>query len=71
MASLAAWFSSLGGLKIGARLTDDGSGLGEVGGEKPGVNIQNRIMKQDMSLAKGLLVLRDLRNLAVQPTGGG
>lgn len=31
MASLAAWFLSLGGSKTGARLADDGSGLGEVG----------------------------------------
>lgn len=43
----------------------------EGGKRDPGVNIQNRITKQDISLAKRLLFLRDLPSLAVPPTNSG
>lgn len=76
MALLAAWFSSSGEPKIGAQLTDDISGLGDVGsggrGRReagvPSLNLPNRSTKQDISLAQWPLVQRD--QLLTAPGGG-
>lgn len=74
---MAAWLSLSGGLKIGAQLTDDGSGLGEVGSDGKGGNAilastsRTELRSKTLALQKRLLVLRDLPSLAVPPTSSG